>query len=660
MQLRRRFRGGPPALVLIFIGFVLSVPMLTPLAHADLLVDISPVPSEFNGHRKDLVDWGEDPQPQPMRSWSIVAVVRPAYHPTGDAMTVVTNDLGGWNDDVLFGIAPETAVISDPWRWAIIHQDTGESARTKAVAARLEVVAGELCHVAATSDSEYLRFYVNGHPLTCPTQKEGEGLNFGNADTYIGGSAIGDGELRYFKGDIYNVKIYNNTLTQNDIEAFAAIEGLFDERDVNCECYVDNVEIQGDTVRAVTSIDFVNGYEVVTDLNNSRFLYRSPGELYWQVAETLAPPPLQGQHSIAWSDAVSPARYFVADTENHRIVSFESLAGDSVYSETGSIAGVRLVRPHDLEFNPGDGYFYGVTAPMWGADSDTMPKVLFRFHDIGVDEGVLEMAPPGTPLRAFYMRSVSVVRDTVYAVNSFGFPEPYGRPQVIRINDFATGNTTVYTAHPSFEANLQDVEYHNGWWYGTGNISVEHTLGPLLARWRTWADFENTDWNSLQGTNCENLSDLVFPHEDEVKLDYSHAYFLTKHDGRLFFTVYHNTQINKQDRVYEIIDGDSLVVSAPSIPADLAAVGLRCSPNPFGSTVGFHYLVPFDGSVHLSIYNVAGKLVATVVDEPMVAGEHEVVWDGLTRNGTDAASGVYFARLTINRSVIARRIVLIR
>jgi hypothetical protein len=654
MRILHRPRGSPSLVALAVIALVFCAALFAPPAAADLLVDVSPTPSYFDGTRRDPITWD---QPQPMPCWSIVAVVSPSADATGDAMSVVTNDLGGWNDDVLFGIAPETSVISAAWRWAVIHQDSGNSARTKAVAAHLAVAPGGLYHVAAVSDGEYLRFYVNGHPLTCPTQKEGAGLNFGDATTYIGGSAIGGG-LRYFKGDIFNVKLYDNALTEHAIAALAWSEGLFDELDLTCECYVDNIKVQGETLRVVTSIDFVNGYEVITDLDNDRFLYRSPGTLYWQVADTLAPVPLHGQHSIIWSDSVSPARYFVADTANHRIVSFESLTSDSVYCETDSIAGVPLVRPHDLEFNPGDGYFYGVTAP--DAEPDTCPKVLFRFRDIGVDERVLEMAPPGTSNDGFYMRSLSVVRDTVYVTNSYGYPVPYGWPQVFKINDFVAGDVTAYTADPSFKADLQDVEFHNGWWYGTGNILAAHTLGPLLARWRTWNDFENADWDSLQGTGCENLSDLVYPNEDELDVSYSHAYFLTRHDGRLFFTVYHNSLGKKQDRVYEIVEGDSGFVFVPSIPADATASRLQCSPNPFSVTTRIRYIVPVDSRVHLGIYDVAGRMVATLVDEPQVAGEHVAVWSGRGRTGTHAASGVYFARLKADGRVITERILLIR
>jgi hypothetical protein len=617
------------------------------LANPEPLVDVCPDPSDFDGHRRDPVVW-DHPQPQPMLTWSIVAVVRPSAGASGVGMTVVTNDLGGWNDDVLFGICPEWSNISPAWKWAVIHQDSDSTARTKAVVAQQNTVGDTTYHIAATSDGENLRFYVNGRLATCPTQKEGARLNFGDATTYIGGSAIGGG-LRYFTGYITSVKIYDTALTDEDIAVLAIGEGLLDQAALGCRCYVDNIKVAGDTVRTVTSIDFVNGYEVITDLTNNRSVYRPEGAIGWQVAAGLEPVPLDGHHSITWSDAVSPPRYFVADTEHDRIVSFESLTDSTVYSRADSIAGTFLRRPHDLEFDPAGGYFYGVTAPLPGDDPDTLPKILFRFRDIGIDEGVLAMASPGTPNGDFYMRSLSVVDNTVYVINSFG---PGSRPQVFKINDFDTADTTVYTAHPTFLADLQDIEFHKGWWYGTGNIDIARNIGPLLARWRTWADFEGTTW--------EDLSGLVYCHEDYAVVDSSHAYFLTRWDERLFFTVYHNKWLNKQDRVYEIVAPDSVVASVDVIPAGTSGFDFRSHPNPSNKATEIRYRVPADGYVQLTIYDVSGRLVATLVDQRQICGDQTVVWDGREAAGVATASGVYFVRLKVNGEVRTGKIVLSR
>lgn len=634
-------------LVLIVIILGLCILPSTPFATPEPLVDISPDFTYFDGDRRDPVVW-DQPQPQPMLCWSIVAVVRPSAGASGIGMTVVTNDLAGWNDDVLFGICPEWANISPAWKWAVIHQDSDSTARTKAVVAQQSTVGDTTYHIAATSDGEYLRFYVNGRPATCPTQKEGAGLNFGDATTYIGGSAIGGG-LRYFTGYITSVKIYDTALTDEDIAVLAIGEGLLDQSAVGCRCYADNIKVDGAQVRVMTSIDFVNGFEVITDLANDRFVYRTEGAIGWEASVDLVPTRLDGQHSITWSDAVSPPRYFVADTEHDRVVSFESLTDSTVHSETDSIAGTFLRRPHDLEFDPASGYFYGVTAPLPGYDPDTLPKILFRFRDIGINEGVLAMASPGTANSDFYMRSLSVINDTVYVINSFG---PGSRPQVFQINDFDTADTTIYTAHSSFTADLQDIEFHNGWWYGTGNIDIARNIGPLVARWRTWADFKDTTW--------EDLSDLVYRCEDYSEVDSSHAYFLTQWNERLFFTVFHNSEGNRQDRVYEIVDPDSVDASVDMIPETTPRYSLRSCPNPFNATTEIRYTVPEDGHVQLAIYDVSGRLVATLVDRYEVAGDHATVWDGRESARAATASGVYFLRLKVDGEVWTGKIILPR
>jgi flagellar hook assembly protein FlgD len=70
--------------------------------------------------------------------------------------------------------------------------------------------------------------------------------------------------------------------------------------------------------------------------------------------------------------------------------------------------------------------------------------------------------------------------------------------------------------------------------------------------------------------------------------------------------------------------------------------------------------LPSSGSVSLAVYDVAGRLVRSLVDDWRPAGRHVANWDGQTRNGTTAPAGVYFARLTGSEGTVTRRIVLVR
>ena len=78
-------------------------------------------------------------------------------------------------------------------------------------------------------------------------------------------------------------------------------------------------------------------------------------------------------------------------------------------------------------------------------------------------------------------------------------------------------------------------------------------------------------------------------------------------------------------------------------------------PNPFNASTTLRYAVPSSGLVRLTIYNIIGQKVATLVDRHQDAGYHSVIW-----NCTNLASGVYFYRIEANDFVDVKKMVLLR
>ena len=79
-------------------------------------------------------------------------------------------------------------------------------------------------------------------------------------------------------------------------------------------------------------------------------------------------------------------------------------------------------------------------------------------------------------------------------------------------------------------------------------------------------------------------------------------------------------------------------------------------PNPASDRVRFGYSLESSGPASLAIYDVAGRLVARVVDQAVSsAGQTEIEFDasGLT-------SGVYFAKLTTSNRTLSRKFVIMR
>ncbi len=82
---------------------------------------------------------------------------------------------------------------------------------------------------------------------------------------------------------------------------------------------------------------------------------------------------------------------------------------------------------------------------------------------------------------------------------------------------------------------------------------------------------------------------------------------------------------------------------------------LQNYPNPFNAQTTISYSLPEPGPVTLSIYNIMGQKVATLVDGVQQAGEHKVVWDA-----REVASGVYFKRLEYGNKDETIRMVLLK
>jgi flagellar hook assembly protein FlgD len=64
--------------------------------------------------------------------------------------------------------------------------------------------------------------------------------------------------------------------------------------------------------------------------------------------------------------------------------------------------------------------------------------------------------------------------------------------------------------------------------------------------------------------------------------------------------------------------------------------------------------------VTLRIYDVAGRVVRTLVDGPQTAGSRAAVWDGRSDAGLTLASGVYLAEVKAGEEVKRGRLVLLK
>ncbi|PID29227.1 MAG: hypothetical protein CSB55_02090 [Candidatus Cloacimonadota bacterium] len=90
-------------------------------------------------------------------------------------------------------------------------------------------------------------------------------------------------------------------------------------------------------------------------------------------------------------------------------------------------------------------------------------------------------------------------------------------------------------------------------------------------------------------------------------------------------------------------------------------------PNPFGISqdgrscfTSIVFSLRNDSRASLSVYNIKGQKVKTLLDEDLRAGVHEVIWNGEDNYGKHVASGVYFYRLNADRKTLSKKCLLLK
>ncbi|NNE43490.1 MAG: T9SS type A sorting domain-containing protein [Gemmatimonadetes bacterium] len=104
----------------------------------------------------------------------------------------------------------------------------------------------------------------------------------------------------------------------------------------------------------------------------------------------------------------------------------------------------------------------------------------------------------------------------------------------------------------------------------------------------------------------------------------------------------------------------SPALSTGPVVAPLAFELLPNAPNPFASATRISFALPSAAHARLSVYDAAGRRVATLWDGMAERGRHDVVWDSRNVAGRPVAAGVYFYRIDAGDHRETRRLVVLR
>jgi hypothetical protein len=105
--------------------------------------------------------------------------------------------------------------------------------------------------------------------------------------------------------------------------------------------------------------------------------------------------------------------------------------------------------------------------------------------------------------------------------------------------------------------------------------------------------------------------------------------------------------------------GSGTAADDPQAPAPATRL-LGCRPNPFNPETAIAFSLKESSRVRISVYNLKGQLVATLLDAEKAAGQHSAAWDGRDDSGRPASSGMYLLRMSAGNYAGSLKMILLK
>jgi len=164
------------------------------------------------------------------------------------------------------------------------------------------------------------------------------------------------------------------------------------------------------------------------------------------------------------------------------------------------------------------------------------------------------------------------------------------------------------------------------------------------------------------------IAELTFRVDDATIEQFDITPFEATNPGHSLALVYNDWSSGKPlvDHVNPQLEGNTVLLTknpSDSEPGSMVPKSYSLGqnfPNPFNPSTTLLYSLKQAGHVQLSIYNILGQNVRTLVDEYQDANTYTKVWDGCDDSGQPVASGIYMYRIKSGDFTDIKKMVLMK
>lgn len=179
---------------------------------------------------------------------------------------------------------------------------------------------------------------------------------------------------------------------------------------------------------------------------------------------------------------------------------------------------------------------------------------------------------------------------------------------------------------------------------GTGSFSVANTTGGTM----NWTAASNVNWLSItSGASGINSGTINFSYQANTG---------AARIGKITVT---STGTLGSPKSVEVRQATGVGIDDLNLGIPETYVLAQNYPNPFNPVTTIRYGLPASGHVKISVYDVIGNELATLVDKQQNAGYHEIMFDA-SGEGNSLSTGVYFYKIVSDNFMQVRKMVVMK
>ena len=186
------------------------------------------------------------------------------------------------------------------------------------------------------------------------------------------------------------------------------------------------------------------------------------------------------------------------------------------------------------------------------------------------------------------------------------------------------------------------------WLLKIGSIYADFSANPISGYVPLEVQFEDQSYGDISSWQWDFDNDgIIDSNEQNPTYTYSTAGLYT-----VSLTVSDGTNTDTEIKV------DYINVSFTGIESEtisLETILLSNYPNPFNPTTTISFSISNESKIAISIYNIKGQKVKTLMNESFEKGSHSIIWDGEDGTGNSVSSGIYYYKLKMNGKIEAVR-----